>query len=35
MSSPKQEDVEKARLEVLQAMRELNATGQLEFEEQA
>jgi flagellar motor switch protein FliG len=35
MSSPKQEDVEKARQEMLQAMRELNATGQLEFEEQA
>jgi len=35
MSSPKQEDVEKARQEVLKAMRELNATGQLEFEEQA
>ena len=35
MSSPKQQDVEKARQEMLQAMRELNATGQLEFEEQA
>ena len=35
MSSPKQEDVEKARQEVLKAMRDLNATGQLEFEEQA
>jgi flagellar motor switch protein FliG len=35
MSSIKQEDVEKARQEVLKAMRELNATGQLEFEEQA
>ncbi len=35
MSSTKQEDVEKARQEVLKAMRELNATGQLEFEEQA
>lgn len=35
MSSPKQEDVEKARQEMLEAMRELNATGQLEFEEQA
>jgi flagellar motor switch protein FliG len=35
MSSPKQEDVEKARQEMLKAMRELNATGQLEFEEQA
>ncbi len=35
MSSPKQEDVEKARQEVLKAMRELNATGQLEFQEQA
>jgi flagellar motor switch protein FliG len=35
MSGFKQEDVEKARQEVLKAMRELNATGQLEFEEQA
>jgi len=35
MSSPKQQDVEKARQEMLKAMRELNATGQLEFEEQA
>lgn len=35
MSSPKQEEVDKARNEVLKAMRELNATGQLEFEEQA
>jgi len=34
MSSFKQEDVEKARNEVLKAMRELNAAGQLEFEEQ-
>jgi flagellar motor switch protein FliG len=34
MSSPKQQDVEKARQEMLKAMRELNATGQLEFEEQ-
>jgi flagellar motor switch protein FliG len=35
MSGVKQPDVEKARQEVLKAMRELNATGQLEFEEQA
>jgi len=35
MSSPKAEDVTKARDEVLKAMRELNATDQLEFEEQA
>jgi len=34
MSGFKQEDVEKARQEVLKAMRELNAAGQLEFEEQ-
>jgi flagellar motor switch protein FliG len=34
ISSFKQEDVEKARQEVLKAMRELNAAGQLEFEEQ-
>jgi len=35
MPNPKAEDVTKARDEVLKAMRELNATGQLEFEEQA
>jgi len=34
MSNPKAEDVTKARNEVLKAMRELNASGQLEFEEQ-
>jgi len=35
MSSPKRDEVAKARDEVLKAMRELNATGQLEFEEEA
>lgn len=35
MPNPKAEDVTRARDEVLKAMRELNATGQLEFEEQA
>ena len=34
MPNPKAEDVTKARDEVLKAMRELNASGQLEFEEQ-
>ncbi len=35
MSAPKAEEVTQARNEVLKAMRELNASGQLEFEEQA
>jgi len=35
MSSPKRDDVTKARNEVLAAMRELNASGQLEFEEES
>jgi len=35
MPNPKAEDVTRARDEVLKAMRELNATGQLEFEEEA
>jgi len=34
MSSPKREEITKARDEILAAMRELNATGQLEFEEE-
>lgn len=34
MASPKREDVSKARDEILAAMRDLAATGQLEFEEE-